>query len=306
MLFQIKKYSLLPVLVLLFFSTANATQIIIVNTDGAGEGFNDTTSVSPVGGNNATTLGELRLRIFEHAARFWESVINSNVVIRVEAKFDPLTCSATSAVLGSAGAVTLTRDFPNAPISNTWYSIALASSIAGSDLSASNDIAATFNSDIDNNSDCLGNYNWYYGLDGNKPSNSIELYSVVLHEIGHGLGFQTFVNMSTGSKFGTPGRDDAYMVNLEDHSLPQSWSAMTNTERLTSITDTGDLHWTGTNVTSLIGDYTGGVNQGHIRMYAPDPVQGGSSVSHFSNAVAPNELMEPFDTGPKQNVGLSK
>jgi len=306
MLFQIKKYSLLSVLGFFVFSTANATQITIVNMDGAGEGFNDTTSVSVVGGNNGTTLGEQRLRIFEHAARFWEAVINSNVEIRVEAKFDPLTCSTTSAVLGSAGTKQVFRDFPNAPISSTWYSTALANSIAGTDLSSSNDIAATFNSDIDNNSNCLGNYNWYYGLDGNKPSNSIELYSVVLHEIGHGLGFQTFVNTTTGAKFGTPGRNDAYMLNLEDHSLSKSWSSMTNNQRQASATDTADLHWTGTNVTSLVGSYTGGINQGHVQMYAPDPVEGGSSVSHFSNAVAPNELMEPFDTGPKQSVGLSK
>ncbi|MFK5948344.1 MAG: hypothetical protein QM500_06205, partial [Methylococcales bacterium] len=144
----------------------HATQIVIVNLDGAGEGFNDNTAVSPVGGNSGTTIGEQRLQVFEFAAKVWESLINSNVIIQVEARFDPLTCTSTSAVLGSAGTKSVQRNFTNAPISNTWYSVAQANSLANSDLNSSADISATFNGDLDNNSNCLGNYNWYYGLDG--------------------------------------------------------------------------------------------------------------------------------------------
>jgi len=293
-------------LFLLVCNSSQATQIVIVNMDGAGEGFNDNTPASPVGENSGITIGQQRLQVFEFAARIWESIIHSNVTIRVEAKFDPLTCTATSAVLGSAGTMTVNRDFANTPVSNTWYASALANSLAGSDLSSYADISATFNSDIDNNSACLGNYNWYYGLDGVKPSATIEMLSVVLHEIGHGIGFQTFVNLSTGAKFGSPGRDDAYMLNLEDHSLNKNWNTMTKNQRKASVKDTADLHWSGSAVTSRVGDFSAGVNQGHIRMYAPSPIEGGSSVSHFSNALAPNELMEPFDTGPKQGAGLAK
>ncbi|HHH44408.1 MAG TPA: peptidase, partial [Gammaproteobacteria bacterium] len=99
-----------------FTGSVYATQIVISNLDGPGEGFNDPTPVQPVGLNPGTTLGEQRLFVFQHAAKIWASIINSNVDIIVEAKFDPLTCSATSAVLGSAGAATITRDFPNAPL----------------------------------------------------------------------------------------------------------------------------------------------------------------------------------------------
>jgi len=292
---------------LIFISShLHAAQIVIVNVDAAGEGFNDNTPAVPVGGNSGTTIGQQRIQVFEFAAKIWESTLDSNVTIEVEAKFDPLTCTSTSAVLGSAGPISIFRDFTNAPVSNTYYAVALASSLSGSDLSTSADITATFNSDIDNNSACLGNYNWYYGLDGVKPSLTIEMLTVVLHEIGHGLGFLTFVNMSTGAKFGTPGRDDAYMLNLEDHSLNKNWNEMTNNQRLSSAIDTTDLHWTGLAVTSKLNDFSAGVNQGHISMYAPSPLEGGSSVSHFSNALSPNELMEPFDTGPKQGSGLAK
>lgn len=301
-----KHIILIIMLLLANTKLALATQIVIVNMDSAGEGFNDNTSVSATGGNSGTTIGQQRLQVFEFAASIWESLVNSDVPIRVEAKFDPLTCTSTSAILGSAGTKTVHRNFTNAPFTNTYYAVALANGLAGIDLSSSADISATFNGDLDNNSNCLGNFNWYYGLDGNKPASSIELLSVVMHEIGHGLGFVTFVNTATGAKFGTPGRDDAFMLNLEDHSLNKTWNTMTNSQRLASAIDTADLHWTGSAVTSKVADYSAGINQGHIRMYAPSPLEGGSSVSHFSKTLTPNELMEPTDTGPKQGAGLAK
>jgi len=299
-------FALVLVLNILFVSTSYATQISIVNLDGANEGFNESTAAAPVGGNIGTTLGQQRLIVFQYAARIWESIIDSNVVIEVEAQFDPLTCSSGSAVLGSAGATTVYRDFANAPFARTWYSISLANSLAGTDLSTSADISATFNSDIDNNNSCLNNTNWYYGIDGNKPSNSIDLLSVVMHEIGHGLGFQTFVDITTGDKLGVgQGNNDAYMMNLEDHSTGKTWDQMSDTERVASATDTADLHWAGPGVTSMVSNYSAGINQGHVRNYAPAAINLGSSVSHFDSALSPNELMEPFITQPKTGPGLA-
>ncbi len=298
-------YLLLGVLSFIFVQSVGATQITIINLDGANEGFNDNTLASPVGGNIGTTLGEQRLIVFQHAAKIWGSILNSPVEIEVEAQFDPLTCSATSAVLGSAGTAAIFRDFANAPFSGTWYAIALANSLAGVDLSASPDITATFNSDIDNNNNCLNNTNWYYGIDGNKPSNSFDLLTVILHELGHGLGFQTFVDLSTGAKLGTPGRNDSFMLNLEDHSLNQTWDQLTNNQRVASIADTGDLHWSGPAVTAKTGNFTAGINQGHVQQYAPATLSAGSSVSHFDSALTPNELMEPTITQPKSGPGLA-
>ena len=87
-----------------FPATARATAMItVVNLDGPDEGFNDPTMAAPVGGNPGTTIGQQRLIAFQHAANIWVSLITSPVEIRVEAKFDPLSCSTNSAVLGSAG-----------------------------------------------------------------------------------------------------------------------------------------------------------------------------------------------------------
>lgn len=302
----------LPALVLLGMAsgTVQATQIIIANLDGAGEGFNDTTAVAPDGGNPGTTLGEQRLNVFEQAARIWEALIDSSVPIVVEAQFNALYCTSGQAVLGSAGANTAHRDFTNAPVGATWYVQAQANSLAGYDQSAQADIFAEFNADIDNNNSCLSNTNWYYGLDGNRPANTFELLTVVLHEIGHGLGFQTFVNLSNGYRLGANlagggGYDDGFMLNLEDHSAGKTWNQLTNAGRHASSVDPNDLHWVGPQVTARINEYSGGIYQGHVSMYAPGTLSTGSSVSHFSNLVAPNELMEPFDTGPKTGPGLA-
>ena len=83
---------------------ANAN-IIILNNDAAGEGFNDQTPATPVGGNPGTTVGAQRLASFQYAASRWGQILDSSVTITIRAQFDPLTCDATGAVLGSAGTI---------------------------------------------------------------------------------------------------------------------------------------------------------------------------------------------------------
>ena len=281
---------------------ASAT-FTIVNLDGPGEGFNDLTAAAPVGGNSGTTIGQQRLNAFQHAANIWGNLVNSPVVIRVEAKFDPLSCSTNSAVLGSAGPKTVHRDFAGAPVSNTLYVQAQANSLFGGDLSpGQNDISATFSSTI-GTPGCLQSSGWYYGLDANPPAGTIDFVSVLLHELGHGLGFLTLVDDGTGAKFS--GLDDAFMLHLEDHTTGKAYPQMTNSERVAASINTGNLHWTGANVEAASGVLTAGRVGTHVRMFAPNPAQPGSSVSHWDTALSPNELMEPIYTGPLHDVGLA-
>ena len=113
---------------------ASAANIVIVNTDGAGEGFNDPTVTAAVGGNTATTLGAQRLAVFQKAADILETYIDIQVDVKVQAAFNPLTCNASSAVLGSAGALQSWRDFSGAPHASTWYHSPLANNLYGSDI----------------------------------------------------------------------------------------------------------------------------------------------------------------------------
>jgi hypothetical protein len=286
-------------------TSALAATIVVVNNDAPGEGFNDPTPFAPVGGNPSTTLGAARLFAFQHAADIWGELLESNVVIEVGAQMNPQFCDPGSAVLGSAGAETVHRDFVGAIETSTWYSQALANSLAGVDLAPGTpDIGATFNSNLNGNPGCLGGTGWYYGIDQN-PGGDIDFVTVVMHEIGHGLGFQTFVSLGTGAKF--QGFNDTYMLNLEHHfANPSDYASMSNAQRVAASTSDPNLHWIGLFVLSEApGILTAGISNGHVRAHGPNPQQPGSSVSHWSPALAPNELMEPFYTGPNHDPSLA-
>src|SRR5688572_18226481 len=145
----IRHISYLLVSLFALLGSAHAATITIVNLDGAGEGFNDATAATPVGGNPGVTVGQQRLNVFQRAADILGPQLQSAIVIRVGANFDPLTCGPTSGVLGAAGANSFHRDFAGAPVVNTWYVAASANSRAGMDLNTgANDIGATFNSNV--------------------------------------------------------------------------------------------------------------------------------------------------------------
>jgi hypothetical protein len=89
-------------------ATAN---IVIINNNAPGVGFNDPTPAAPVGGNPGTTKGEQRLIAFQYAANLWGLMLDSNVEIRVLAQFTSLGPN----VLGSAGATFAFAGFGGVP-----------------------------------------------------------------------------------------------------------------------------------------------------------------------------------------------
>ncbi len=232
---------------------AGAATIVIINQDGAGEGFNDPTPAAPVGGNPGTTVGQQRLNVFQHAANIWGALLPSAVTINVQAQFNTLACDASSAVLGSAGPISVFKDFSGAPLAATWYHVALANKLAGTDLSTGNDISATFNSALNGDPGCLGGAGWYYGFDGNEGTD-VELLPVVLHELGHGLGFSTLVNSNGGELQGT---QDAFETFIYDDTQGNTWNNLTNQQRAASAINTGNVVWDGAYVTAHAPLYLG-------------------------------------------------
>ncbi len=220
-----KKHLLILAAALLLAGAAQGATITIINVDGPGEGFNDTTPATPVGGNPGTTIGDQRLNLFQQAADIWGGLLVSTVEIRVESSFDPLDCDASGAVLGAAGANVINRDFIGAEFPGTWYHGALADKRSGVNFDpGSFEIRAFFNVDIDNNNACLSGTNWYYGFDGNAGGD-IALLPVLLHEMAHGLGFSTFTNEATGSEF--LGFPDIYERFILDTTTGLHWNEMT-------------------------------------------------------------------------------
>ncbi len=242
--------SLTTVLAFACMSAVHAATITILNNDGAGEGFNDPTAVAPVGGNPGITVGQQRLNVFQEAASIWGALLPSNINIVVRAQFNPQTCGATSAVLGSAGPTEVYSDFTNAPVASTWYHVALANKLANSDLNTGlYDINATFNSNLNGSPTCLGGRGWYYGFDGNEGAD-IELLPVVLHEMGHGLGFSTLVGSDGLEAAGLP---DIYERHIRDNTLGTTWDQMSEFQREQSATNTGNVVWNGACATQRSG-----------------------------------------------------
>lgn len=292
-------------------SPASAT-FNIVNNDAAGEGFNEATAAFVVGegGNAGTTRGAQRLNVFNAAAAIWASFLDSSVPTNIRSEFNSIPgCTPSGGVLGSAGTININANFSGAEFPSTWYHAALANKRAGADLvPGTPEMQAQFNTDID--SFCLGGSNrFYYGLDNATPANRVNLFVVVLHEIGHGVGFSAFVNGSTGA-YGTPGaQPDVYTRYMFDNSVGLLWVNMTNAQRQTSALNINNVFWDGPSVRLASGFLTGGVQAGtgRVALFTPNPLQGGSSISHFSTIAFPNLLMEPsINPGLPINLDLTR
>jgi len=278
--------------------SARAADFVIINNDAPDVGFNDTTPVAPVGNNPETTLGDQRLFAVQFVTDTWGALLESPVTIEVLTQWVDLPCSQNSAVLGSAGTPTVHRDFDNAPVANTWYPASLADSLDGIDLSAANqEIVMNININLDGDAGCLGGATWYLGLDDNNPGGTVDIVPLVLHELGHGLGFASFVNFANGSRF--QDRNDIYMLNLRDTEVDLDWDEMDDAQRQASAINDPNLVWAGPNATTSAAGFVGqasAFSEGFMRMNAPDPLQPGSSVSHWASG-AWTLLMEPSISG---------
>ena len=235
-----------------------AATITIVNQDtGTGKGLDDKTPATPVGGNPGTTRGDQALNVFHFAADLWGAVLDSDVEIINTATFQPLSCDATSGVLGSSGTNYIFTFNPGATlparaIANTWYHSALADALAGTDLGVQNDlppntpdILSRFNGSL-GTTGCLEGSAWYFGLDGKTPPGQINFLNVVAHEMAHGLGFSGFNNLATGKQ--NQDQQDIYSVFVRNNTLAKMWPDMTDAERQASALDDGNLVFTGATV----------------------------------------------------------
>ena len=230
-------------------------------------GFLDTTiRISDIGGE-MTTLGNDRIDCFFAAVSVWAEHLDINTTIRIDASFesfceDPPCDNETFAVLARTTLKTVFHDFFDAPVTDTWFTVAEANQIAGLDLDPDlqlgvpstvfDDIDVAFNLDIDGTA--LGAVTWYYGIDGNPPDGKIDFFSTVLHEVGHGLGFVSLMDVGTGSLFVE--LDDIFTSQLKreslDENLDKNYTDMTDEERAAANVS-GEVVWKGTAVVASEG-----------------------------------------------------
>jgi hypothetical protein len=291
---------LLVLLVVLVSASPAAGQATfqVLNGDAAGTGLNDTTPVSPVGGNTATTLGAQRMAALQYGLSLWASRINSSLPIRVQASFSTgstITCTATQAILAFTGPQEVFRDDPTFPQQGVWYAGALANELSGQVQTTMPEMTTTFSGKI-GTSACPFPASWYLGFDGAASGNQIDFVAVVNHEIAHGLGFLTFVDKTGAELADTTGPfPDAFEERLFDLSAGLAWPAMTDAQRAASSTDSGNLVWTGPQVEAKSSLFSSGVaSGGRMKMYAPTTYSDGSSVSHWDTSLSPYEALEPY------------
>lgn len=222
---------------------------------------------------------------FQYAVDIWRRTIPSEVTINIIANWSELD----EGVLGSAGPSNYYRNFERAPKKNVWYPIALAEKLARVDLNGTNeaDIEANFNSEAQ----------WYFGTDGNTPAGFTDFVSVVLHELGHGLGFTDLMDYDEESGNGSWGYStnyfsvfDSFIVNDKDEKLTDTLIFANTSVSLGSQLTSGRLFFN-----SLISlQENSGKNP---RLYSPTKWNSGSSIAHldeFSYAAGDiNSLMSP-------------
>ncbi len=211
---------------------------------------------------------------FSNAANYWGSLLTSPVPIRIQACWAPLGPD----ILGGSASLNSMANYPNFPILNTWYPVTLANALEGSDLDPGwDDMAIVYSS----------NYaaNFYYGT-GPVPPDKIDFTSVVMHEIGHGLGFAGTMTMcgSNGvwgfnwdcTPFNPlyPDTYDRFAVDSVGHALIDPYFYTNNSIGLAAALKSNNLYFNGENAKAA----NGGVN---VKLFAPSTWIDGSSYAHL-------------------------
>ncbi|MCY7355941.1 MAG: zinc-dependent metalloprotease, partial [Rudanella sp.] len=233
---------------------------------------------------------------FQFAVDIWSSIIKSPIPINLRANWINLGSPSRSRVtLGSASPGDYYRLYGPTQKADAFYAIALAEKIGRKNLNGtSSDINANFNNQVD----------WYLGIDGKPGPTQLDFVTVVLHEIGHGLGFvsgRSVGNNNTASVL-PPLIFDAFVENATGQKTINAALFPDNSAALYNQYVGDNLFFNGPVLQRKTGQ--------KARLYAPSTFQAGSSTSHLDERTYPDgnrkELMTPeasngvavFNPGP--------
>ncbi len=229
---------------------------------------------------------------FQRAVEIWETHVESPVTIRVSAAFvDTLDANT----LGSAGPSQFWFATTDDGVQSI-YADALVDALVGEHVDeTSYEIVAFFNSEA----------NWYFGPP-NDPGpilTEIDFTSVVLHELGHGLGFlgSMRVDGGEGSWGGTttggtvvPVIYDRFAVDGDGTSLIDTGTYPNPSAALADALTSNNGFFDGDSTDLAAQNSTGPVPP---QLYLPSQWQDGSSYSHLDEMTYafgdPNSLMTP-------------
>jgi hypothetical protein len=237
---------------------------------------------------------------FESALDIWSAHLQSSVPIRVEAFWADIQSDGDGVVLGSAGPTQIihSSSIPGSRV-NTWYSIAQASAISNVDFV---NLISGEDYDITVRMNC-GFPDWYFGTDANPGAGLVDFLTVVLHEIGHGIGFLGSMRADVseqvaewGFSFGplnqvhpiiydrfTEDGNQTQLINQNIYPNPSAvlYNAVTGNQ--------GGVFFSGSSSDGMYGGEP-------VPLFAPNPWQPGSSFSHYDDDTfvnTENALMRP-------------
>jgi len=224
---------------------------------------------------------------FLYAVAIWSSLLESPVDINVAATWSSLG----SGTLGSTyldPSKVVRGSAVGAFEPDALYPYPIAEKMAGKEMNDPDafEIEMVLNRDQD----------WYFSIDGETPVDKFDLVSVALHEMGHGLGF--YSTMSEDEGHGWWGYTSGLTVYFDHFIRNGSGQQLINTDlfqngsvELLEQYESNDLYF----FSSIAKSANAG---SYPRLYAPDPFNPGSSISHLNESTFPvsskNALMTPF------------
>ncbi len=254
---------------------------------------------------------------FEYAASIWERHLESEVPIRVRAVWSNFGDRPDAdQLLGSAGptrVVRFTGESDDVPV-GVWLPVSQASALSGDDVLQT---IPDESFDIVANLSCERN-DWHFNPNTNPGPGRIDFASVVLHEIGHGIGFLGSMSVPIDddrqveeeiASWGlTPGEgEDPLPLVYESFGVDGLTNLLTDTnvygnpsealyEALTG--QAGGVFFDGPSAALTNEDTNDEARQGEApTLFSPDPWNAGSSFSHLDQATytnTANALMRPF------------
>ena len=241
---------------------------------------------------------------FQAAIDNWSTHLFAPEPITVDASLAPLG----DYILGGTDIPDQWHDLGGTMPSQLLYPQSLAKQLAPSDAavqtSTSPDITITFSSSITPSS--LG-VNWYFGTDGHPPSNGVDFETVTMHELAHGLGFASSLDIGSeggcttwsagcwgyGGGFGAT-LPTVYDANIFD-CVTREWLTPTspdlvrpgavftdNSTELAAELVSGHVCWGGPEGILVMGPASSDPPI-YPGLYAPSDWEPGSSISHLNN-----------------------